>query len=125
MGRVPSGCASFTSAPARILSRAPCRLPARMRSASEVPDWPRTGATAASTQAHARATRLHNIRSQLVVVRPQTLGGVVQELVRVAPRAREPLQNATLQHVVGAVAFPNAIEQALPNFLHHVPLGLE
>src|SRR4051812_12156367 len=100
-----------------------------MRSASELLDWPMAGATAASKQTPASAsftlTRLHDIGGQLVVVRPQTLGGVVQELVRIAPCAREALQNATAEHVPGAVAFPNLIEQSLPNDFHHVPLGLE
>src|SRR5918993_5411612 len=98
-----------------------------MRSASELLDWPTAGATAASKQTHARAsfTRpvnftpppsftlslLHDIGTQLVVVRPQTLGGVIQELVRVIPGARETLQHATLQHVLWAVALPDLIEQ--------------
>src|SRR6187200_1086801 len=97
-----------------------------MRSARELLDWPTAGATAASMQKQARAKRftlsllhdtafLDNIRTQLVVVRPQTLGRVIQKSVGIVPCAREPLQNATLQHVFGAVAFANLIEQALPN----------
>src|SRR6185436_13865930 len=106
-----------------------------MRSASELLDWPTAGSTAASKQTQARASftlsllpllsLLHHIGGQLVVVRPQTLGGVIQELVRIVPRAREAIQNATPQHVPGAVAFPNLIEQSLPNLFHHVPLRLE
>src|SRR5580704_19079556 len=100
-----------------------------MRSASELLDWPTAGSTAASKQTQARASfslsLLHDIGAQLVVVRPQTLGGVIQELVRIVPCAREALENATPQHVPGAVAFPNLIEQSLPNLFHHVPLRTE
>src|SRR6476646_5660642 len=100
-----------------------------MRSASELLDWPTAGSTAASKPTQARASftlsLLHDIGAQLVVVRPQTLGGVIQELVRIVPCAREALQNATLQHVLGAVSLSNSIEKALPHLFHHVALRLE
>ena len=49
------------------------------------------------------------------MVRPATLSRVIQELVRIFPCSREAFQNAFLQHVFGAGAFPNLFEQAVPN----------
>ena len=59
------------------------------------------------------------------MVRPETLGRVIQELLRIFPRSREALQNAFLQHVLGTVAFANLFEQARPNLFHQVALGFE
>src|SRR6185369_6772365 len=68
---------------------------------------------------------LDNIRVQLVMMSPKTLGRVIQELFRIFPGSRETLHHASLQHVLGTVAFPNLFEQARPNLFHHVALGLE
>ncbi len=38
---------------------------------------------------------------------------------------RKAIESAALQHVLGTFASPDPVENALPDFLHHVPLGLE
>src|SRR6185369_15053782 len=97
MGRVPSGWASFTSAPARIFSSAALRFPVWIRFASAAGVV--CADTAVITQTAVRIKRfmeasLHNVAVQFVVVRPHSLGRVVQKLVWIFPGSREIFQYA-------------------------------
>src|SRR5689334_7910432 len=93
-----------------------------------------TGAAAMTTKTARHKTErmvrfirssLNDIGVQLVMVGPESLGCIVQEFVRIFPRSGKTLQDASLQHVLGAVAFPNLLPHARPNLFHHVALGLE
>src|SRR5438477_2899214 len=72
-----------------------------------------------------RPPLLNNVLPQLVVVRPATFRGGIQKLIRIFPLARKAIESAAVEHVLGAFPGPHPIENALTNFLHHVPLRLE
>src|SRR5436190_23896358 len=68
---------------------------------------------------------LNHVWVQLAVVPPQPLARVVQKLLRVLPRAREPVHHPAGQHVLRPFAFPDLLEQSLADLFHDVALGLE
>src|SRR4051812_26157941 len=85
--------------------------------------------TAAAAHKRARLERfihisLNNVRTQLIVVRPTTLRRGIQELQRIFPLAGKAIESAALQHVLGAFAGPDPVENTLTDFLHQVALRL-
>src|SRR5580692_2494126 len=123
MGRVPSGCASFTSAPASMRASAALRSPAWMRLARdgfgacarivEAPVITQMAMmrrfTVVSPEKYAHngpsgLSALNDIAVHFVMVSPETFGCVVEEFVRIFPRSRKTLQNARLQHLLWTVA---------------------
>src|SRR4030088_1148704 len=103
-----------------------------MRSASLAPPSPRlrragcapaASGTSSSTNA-AKVKRLHDIWIQLIVMGPQPFVNGTDERVGIAPRPREPAQEACFDHVLSAVAFSHPIDRAVVDGLHHVALGL-
>src|SRR5215469_12256339 len=117
MGRVPSGCASLTSAPRRMRARAALRFPCSMRVARESLGSSAARSDVAATIAETMPMRerftaglLNHIGIQLVMVRPQPLGRGIQKLVRIFPGARQSFQNAGLQHVLRTIAFAHRRE---------------
>src|ERR1700694_98925 len=95
----------------------------------------RTGRAATITQKEARMTAvrmvrftyvsLNNTRVQFIMVSQRTLGGVIQEFVRIFPGSSQARQNAALQHVLGTVPLESLFPYAAPDLFHHVALRLE
>jgi hypothetical protein len=55
------------------------------------------------------------------MVRPQTLGGVIQEFVRIFPRPGQPVQQAALQHFFGTFSFTDLLSIGAPGLLPSGP----
>src|SRR5215469_13808506 len=128
MGRVPSGCAALTSAPARICPSAALWFPASMRLARES-FWAcairGNAAMKIVRNGFKRCLRLNHIGVQFVMVRPQTFGRVVEEFRGIFPGAGKTFQEAFFQHVFGTIAFADLFEKTCANLFHYVALRLE
>src|SRR6187402_811374 len=126
-GVVPSPCCALTSAPSRIAASAASWSPPRIRPArSAAADI--SGSSAKATAVMyliARiAAALHDGVGELVVVRPHALVGVIDELVRIRPGARQAVQQLRLLHVLGGEALAHGIGDAVEDLLHGIALGL-
>src|SRR5881394_456940 len=147
-GVVPSPWLPFTSAPSPISSSAAARRPFSIKSARRLSARAENGASEKSaTRADAatatagglshafvvpgfmvccprRRRRLDDVVRQRVVMRPESLMQVVEELRGILERAAEPVEHAGLLHVRGRLAEPHVLDHPVEELRHRVELRL-